>query len=230
VSATLDNFTAAAPTPPVVLTAIEATTLDDLEQVIEKGIAAFIEVGAALTRIREGKLYRETHGTFEGYCRERWGIARGHAYRLIEATRVSEIVSPMGDTPAPASERVARELAPLKGDPEKLQETWAEVIEIHGRTPTAEQVREVVVGDHEVSGEALPERALPASREKLIIAVICHLSTAKDAAESIAGERLDDVERLSNFDRDDFLRELRDSRRAIGHLIARIEERREAKP
>jgi hypothetical protein len=36
------------------LTATEGTELDDLEQVIEKGIATFIEVGGALTRIRDG--------------------------------------------------------------------------------------------------------------------------------------------------------------------------------
>lgn len=34
-------------------------------------------------------------------------------------------MSPMGLTPPPATERVARELAPLRRDPERLREAWA---------------------------------------------------------------------------------------------------------
>lgn len=51
-------------------------------------IAAFVAAGAALSAIRDAKLYRETHATFEGYCQERWGLSRPRAYQLIEATGV----------------------------------------------------------------------------------------------------------------------------------------------
>jgi hypothetical protein len=123
------------------LTAVEATTLDDLEGVIEKGLSGFVEVGTALSRIRDGKLYRETHGTFEDYCRERWSISRAHAYRQIEAAGVAAALSPVGDIP---SERVARELAPLRDDEAELVETWRDLRAEHGEKLTAEKVRAAV--------------------------------------------------------------------------------------
>lgn len=118
--------------------------LDELEGVIERGLATFVEVGQALLEIRDERHYRETHDTFEFYCRERWNFSRPQAYRLIEAATVTAELSPMGDIPSPASERVARELAPLRAEPETLREAWTETVERHGPSPTAAQVREVV--------------------------------------------------------------------------------------
>jgi site-specific DNA-methyltransferase (adenine-specific) len=154
VSASLDTADA------LTLTAVEATTLDDLEGVIERGLATFVEVGRALERIRDRKLYRQTHSTFEDYCRERWGISRGHAYRQIDAAQVAGILQGDGDGPKmstrlgdarlpmgdiPASERVARELAPLKEDEAALVETRRELRAEHGENmPTAQVVRSAV--------------------------------------------------------------------------------------
>src|ERR1022692_1091232 len=128
----------------VQLTAIEATAFDDLERVIEKGLATFVEVGTALSRIRDGKLYREGFATFEDYCRERWGLSRSYAYQQIDAAKIADSLSTIADTPAPASESVARELAPLKNEPAQLRETWEEAVKEHGEKPTAKQVRQVV--------------------------------------------------------------------------------------
>jgi DNA N-6-adenine-methyltransferase (Dam) len=121
-----------------VLTAVEATTLDDLEGVIEVGLATFVEVGKALERIRDGKLYRASHDTFEAYCTARWSISRAHAYRQIEAAGVAAALSPVGDIP---SERVARELAPLKEDEAEMQKCWRELRAEHGSKLTAAKVR-----------------------------------------------------------------------------------------
>lgn len=77
-------------------------------------LATFVEVGEALLRIRDERLYRETHGSFEEYCRERWGMARKRAYDFIAAAEVTAELSPTGDIPVPPSERVARELALLR--------------------------------------------------------------------------------------------------------------------
>jgi hypothetical protein len=81
-------------------------SLPELERVIERGQQTFIEVGRALLEIRDRRLYRETHATFEAYCRERWGWSRRHANRQIEAARVVDAVGPVG--PKPESERQAR--------------------------------------------------------------------------------------------------------------------------
>ena len=96
--------------------------LVDNERVIAAGLATFVEVGAALMRIRDERLYVDEYGTFEDYCRERWGFSRSRAHRLIEAAEITEAVLPIGNI-APANEGQARELTGL--DPE----TAAEVME-----------------------------------------------------------------------------------------------------
>ena len=68
-------------------------TLGELESVIERGLQTFVEVGAALKEISEGKLYREQgFSTFEDYCKQRWGWERRQAYNYIAATEVAENV------------------------------------------------------------------------------------------------------------------------------------------
>lgn len=131
--------------------------LDELEGVIERGLATFVEVGQALLEIRDERHYRETHGTFEDYCRERWNLSRKRAYDLTAAAEVTTALSPIGDT-LPANESVARELAPLRSEPVALREAWSEAVERHGPTPTAAQVREVV---DDACGRTLTEPPAP---------------------------------------------------------------------
>ena len=56
------------------LTLLETGMLTDCEEVIEQGMETFFEVGDALLKIRDCRLYRESHATFDEYCRDRWGI------------------------------------------------------------------------------------------------------------------------------------------------------------
>lgn len=90
----------------------EHRRLADLEAVVERGLATFIEVGTALLEIRDSRLYRETHETFEAYCQEHWGKGRRWAYQLIDAAEVCALAHSAG-LPVPANEAQARELAPL---------------------------------------------------------------------------------------------------------------------
>ncbi|HXH35235.1 MAG TPA: DNA N-6-adenine-methyltransferase [Plantibacter sp.] len=125
----------------LVLSDDESSALLACEAIVERGRQTFVEVGNALMQIRDGRLYRQTHDTFEDYCRERWSFERAHAYRLIESAQVDAALSPFGDKPR--NEAQARELAPLLDQPERLRETWAEVVDLHPE-PTAANVREVV--------------------------------------------------------------------------------------
>jgi hypothetical protein len=86
-------------------------SLADCEAVIERGLGTFMEVGTALAEIRDQGLYRDTHGTFEAYCRERWGLSRKRAYDLMGATAAVAEVSPIGDTSVIVNEGQARALA-----------------------------------------------------------------------------------------------------------------------
>jgi phage N-6-adenine-methyltransferase len=117
--------------------------LADLEGVIERGLTTFIEVGQALTEIRDQRLYRDSHKTFEGYCQERWGWSRVRAHQVIQGAQVAGMLTVV-NTPPPQSERVARELAPLVDAPEAMAEVWNEALTEHGPTPTAAEVRSLV--------------------------------------------------------------------------------------
>ena len=126
------------------LTSSERRDLETLEGVVQRGITTFIEVGRALAEIRDRRLYRQTHGTLEDYCHEKWLLSRTRAYRLIDAAAV---VSPMGDIEPPSNERQARELAPLKGDEAEVVAAWREAkakAEELGTPLTAKVVRNAV--------------------------------------------------------------------------------------
>lgn len=97
-----------------VLTLDETTRLRRAEEVIGRGLKTFKEVGQELAGIRDARLYRGTHATFEAYCAERWGLSYRHVNRLIESAQIVEALGPMG--PTPASERQARELSGLPTD------------------------------------------------------------------------------------------------------------------
>lgn len=104
----------------------EADRLSVLEDTIERGLTTFVEVGAALLEIRDSRLYRATHGTFEDYCRDRWQMARRTAYQLIDAAGVIENVRNCAQI-LPITESQARPLASL--EPEVQREVWQRAVE-----------------------------------------------------------------------------------------------------
>ena len=106
------------------LTTTEQASLERYERVIEQGLQSFYEVGSALLTIRDSKLYRGTHGTFEAYCLDRWGMTNRYANNLIASTKT---IDNLGTTvPIPSSERVARPLTALP--PDKQSEAWQQAV------------------------------------------------------------------------------------------------------
>jgi len=97
------------------LSQAEDTRLMVLELVISSGVKAFCAVGDALTEIRDAKLYRTTHGTFEAYCSARWQISRPRVYQLINHSQVVDALEiAAGDlsTNVDISEFAARQIKP----------------------------------------------------------------------------------------------------------------------
>jgi N6-adenosine-specific RNA methylase IME4 len=122
----------------------ETTRLAELEAVVERGLATFVEVGRALLEIRDARLYRATHGTFNEYCRERWSFSRERGRQLIQAAQVVEALpTTVG---IPANEAQARELAPLLPDETTLVETWRELKAEYGADLTASTIKSIVGG------------------------------------------------------------------------------------
>ena len=82
------------------------------------------------------------YDSWGAYCSTEFSMASSHAYRLLDAGRIAEMLdSPTGEPPA--VESVVRELAPLRAEPEAVREAWDAAVQMHGK-PTAAQVREVV--------------------------------------------------------------------------------------
>ena len=75
------------------LNVAEKRELAKLEKRIESKLADFLIVGSDLKQIRDGKLYRPTHKTFEAYVKQRFEIERAYAYRLIESAEVIQDLS-----------------------------------------------------------------------------------------------------------------------------------------
>lgn len=121
---------------------VEVSALVIHEQTIAKGLETFYAVGNALLAIRDQRLYRALYDTFEGYCRDRWGIARRRAYQLMEAAEVVANVQNFAHA-LPVNESQARELAALP--PELQGIAWGDVLATapDGRV-TAAHVAEVV--------------------------------------------------------------------------------------
>lgn len=115
------------------MTALVLTTLDECERVIERGLHTFVEVGAALLTIRDERLYRAEHSTFDDYCRDRWQISDRRARQLMDAAQI-------GTTVPIANEAQARELTGLPAETQR--EVFAAATEATQGKPTASAIRE----------------------------------------------------------------------------------------
>lgn len=144
------------------LTPYEERELHRLELRVER---AFCEAGIALREIRDKRLYRSTHSSFEQYCYERFGYTRRRPYQLIEAaivfenlctngTQISELedlctigtqndLFPCERQILPTSERQVRDLINL--EPNEQKQIWQQaVVESGGKVPSGRIVKGIV--------------------------------------------------------------------------------------
>lgn len=133
------------------LTDDERARLNAHEQTIRAGLQTFFAVGMAFTDIRESRLYRETHRSFEEYCRDTWGISRQRASQLINAGRVMQLIT--GD--APECEAHTRALTALPD--EAITPVWRVIKET---APDGKVTREHVTSVARVFREAITTGAL----------------------------------------------------------------------
>jgi|GEM_PF-2895855 len=145
------------------LSAREAEELATCERIIERGLRTFLEVGSALLKIRDLRLYRNEYATFEDYYRERWSLERSQVYRLMDAAEVTRNLqsSPMGEVPLPSNERQARPLTKLK-DPEEQRKAWERAVTTAAGRVTAAHVEAIV---REMLAQAAPADAAPSVDE-----------------------------------------------------------------
>jgi hypothetical protein len=115
------------PTP---LPEAERAELDRCEETIRKGLRTFFLVGTALVTIRDRRLYRASHPTFEAYCQQRWGIGRNYAWRVIGAAERIKLLPAGEDMPKPTTEFQVRPF--LKLDPKVFPKAWEETLKRAG--------------------------------------------------------------------------------------------------
>jgi len=144
----------------------EQERLAELENVISKNFQAFYVVGCALAEINASRLYRQTHETFEAYCRERFEIARRTAYRYIEASTAMDNLrncAQIGHIEhLPANEAQVRPLTRLES--EKQVDAWKEAVtSAPDGHVTAKHVSKVV---RTFLGEQVREKAEALKEEK----------------------------------------------------------------
>lgn len=160
-----------APEDPAVLSKAEQRTLMRLEKRIAAGLQTFREVGQALLEIRDSRLYRETHATFEAYCQDRWALPRSRAYQLIDSAKV---VNALGDPSDLTNEAQARELATLD-DPAQMKTVWAAAeqrAEKENRPMTAALIRQVRTEVAPGNGASAFVRTVDTPTERLMASMV----------------------------------------------------------
>ncbi|MBN3922516.1 hypothetical protein [Nostoc sp. NMS4] len=145
----------------ITISAVEVPELTEEEQRdrlhLERRVErAFFEAGKALTELRDRRLYRSTHKTFEDYCRDRFAHSRQQSNYLIAAAGVYENLTTIGCQNVenqnlttngtqilPTSERQVRPMTKL--EPQEQQEVWLRAVELAGgKVPTGRIVKDVV--------------------------------------------------------------------------------------
>lgn len=112
------------------LSTTEKTALTYHENVIEKGLETFIEVGQSLQYIRDNRLYRGDFKDFGDYVNERWGKGLSWAKHIISSTEVVKTLKENSSVRnyLPESEYQTRPLAKLKDNPELMAEVWEDAV------------------------------------------------------------------------------------------------------
>jgi len=128
----------------------EKADFERLDMVVKNGLKGFIEVGAALMKIRDQKLWRAGNfKNWEDYCQNVEDFSRTHAHRLIEASRcVTEMQNLSNFAIKPKSESQVRPLFKLKNIEDRWH-VWNAIVmmiedEMISPKITAKTVREMV--------------------------------------------------------------------------------------
>jgi hypothetical protein len=126
-----------------ILSLEDAAALSECEAIIRRGLGTFVEVGFALARIRDSKLYRAEFGTFEDYCSARWDMSARRARQLWDAAEVIGQLRSQKFSALPMNESQTRPLTELPR--EEQVPAWEEAV---GTAPggriTASHVANVV--------------------------------------------------------------------------------------
>lgn len=112
----------------------ERAELAAAESRIQRGLSGFVDAGAALSLIKDHRLYRDSHATYEGYLRDRWGLGQDYANKLVHAMTIALDLERKGLLP-PVRETHAREIGRVQ--PEHRAKVWGDALAAAGGDPQA---------------------------------------------------------------------------------------------
>jgi len=119
----------------------EETDRQRLELKVER---AFFDAGSGLRELRDRRLYRTSHKTFEQYCQDRFGYNRISAHYKITASEVFENLLTKSEQILPTKETQVRPLAKL--DPNEQRQIWKQAVKAAGgKVPTERIVKDAVL-------------------------------------------------------------------------------------
>lgn len=179
------------------LTENESKDFRRYEEILQRGLATFFEVGESLTAIRDGRLYREQYKSFEAYCQERWKIGRSYACRVIGAAQRVKLLSNADGIPKPENECQVRPF--LKLAPEDFPQAWKCVVDIakEGRI-TASVIQKVLEGlsqNHEKRSNGKQRRPrVPVGQIIMLL-----YQTKKRITKGETDEALEDLDRIEKL-------------------------------
>ena len=180
------------------ITDVEIATLrqleDEVEEAMQRVFGEFRKVRAgALGTIRQRRLYRATHATFQDYCVERWGFSRGAADKMIAGGDALEVLA---ELPAPPlNEAQARVLS--KVDPAKREAVMSRAVADAPRKPdgkpkiTASRIEQAAAAVDDWGADDAPAQGMPEHDADEVVAKIALAKRAvNDLAKTPAGRVL----------------------------------------
>lgn len=181
---TLSPITSLLPAP---LTQEETAQLAEAVETIRQGMATFLEVGRALMRIRDLRLYRNLAPSFEAFCSKTLGLSKQHCYNYIACSDVFEILEARPEFAGrlPLNESQTRPLRSL--DPATVIDVWTEVVAKSSTSPiTAALVR--AAAQKRVSGNVTGENQTGEQSAENVARLRRSVQSLRKALESASGE------------------------------------------
>jgi hypothetical protein len=147
-SSTVDSSTSI-PVEAAQVEVLEELTYDEQRDRhrLELGVEqAFYQAGKALSELRERRLYRSTHKTFEAYCQDRFGFTRRHSDYLIAGAVVVENLQEMRTIHSQILPTKLEQIKPLANlKPDEQRQVWDKAVETaNGKVPSGRIVKGIV--------------------------------------------------------------------------------------
>jgi hypothetical protein len=135
---------------------------------------AFVEAGTALAIIKREKLFEADYGSFEDYCRLRWGFEKSKVKNWMAAAELFNSLAALPDVSQPENEAQIR---PLRGlSPLEAQIAWQGVVAAsRGRRITEAAVRRAIKELQLIPPKAPCTRVNKGEQKRVVAAAVVEL-------------------------------------------------------